>query len=259
MLSDHGPFDIVGDIHGCFEELCELLRRLGHRIDARAYRATPPEGRKAIFLGDLVDRGPDTPGVLKLVMNMVAAGQALCVPGNHDVKLLRKLRGKDVSIAHGLAESLSQLERETPAFVESAAHFIETLVSHYVLDDGKLVVAHAGMKEELQGHDSGKVRHFALYGDTTGEIDEFGLPVRLNWAAHYHGPAMVVHGHVPVAEAVWQNGTIDIDTGCVFGGKLTALRYPEKELVQVAARRTYYQPVRPFTSYRRDHAPPRSK
>ena len=103
------------------------------------------------------------------------------------------------------------------------------------LDDGKLVVAHAGMKEEMQGRGSGKVRDFALYGETTGETDEFGLPVRYNWAAEYRGKAMVVYGHTPVPEPEWLNRTINIDTGCVFGGKLTALRYPEKELVSVPA------------------------
>ncbi len=115
-----------------------------------------------------------------------------------------------------------------------------------MLDDGKLVVAHAGMKEEMQGRGSGKVREFALYGETTGETDEFGLPVRLNWAAEYRGKAMVVYGHTPVAEPEWLNRTINIDTGCVFGGKLTALRYPEKEIVSVPARLTYYEPIRPF-------------
>ncbi len=65
--------------------------------------------------------------------------------------------------------------------------FLDGLVSHYVLDDGKLVVAHAGMKEEMQGRGSAKVRDFALYGETTGETDEFGLPVRYNWAAEYRG------------------------------------------------------------------------
>lgn len=251
MLIDRGPFDIIGDIHGCFDELCELLRTLGYQVHEDAWLAIPPDGRIAVFVGDLVDRGPDTPGVLKLVMTMVRTGQALCVPGNHDMKLLRKLKGKDVLVAHGLAESLSQLEREPAEFVESVVRFLETLASHYVLDGGKLVVAHAGMKEELQGQESNKARHFALFGDTTGEIDKFGLPVRLNWAAHYRGKAMVVYGHVPVAEAKWQNGTIDIDTACVFGGKLTALRYPEKELVSVAARRIYYRPARPFPGLRK--------
>lgn len=171
---DHGPFDIIGDLHGCRSELEALLGQLGYDIGA----ARHPDGRKVVFLGDLVDRGPDIPGVLRIVMKMVEAGTALCVPGNHEMKLLRKLRGKDVQITHGLAESLAQLEREPPEFRKTVLDFIDDLVSHYVLDDGKLVVAHAGMKESMQGRGSGKVRDFALYGETTGETDEFGLPVR---------------------------------------------------------------------------------
>jgi polynucleotide kinase-phosphatase len=241
---EHGPFDIMGDVHGCFDELCDLLHLLGYRVEGSM--VTPPAGRKAVFVGDLVDRGPKIPEVLKLAMEMVAAGTALCVPGNHDVRLVRKLRGRDVQMTHGLADSMAQLESESQEFRDEAAKFLDRLVSHYVLDDGKLVVAHGGMKEEMQGRGSAKVRDFALYGETTGETDEFGLPVRLNWAAEYHGRAMVVYGHTPVAEPEWLNHTVNIDTGCVFGGKLTALRYPEKEFVSVPARRTYYEPVRPF-------------
>ena len=154
--------------------------------------------------------------------------------------------GRDVQITHGLAESLAQLDEPPGVPRQSVAEFLDGLVSHYVLDDGKLVVAHAGMKEEMQGRGSGKVRDFALYGETTGETDEFGLPVRYNWAAEYRGSAMVVYGHTPVPEPEWLNRTINIDTGCVFGGKLTALRYPEKELVSVAALETYAEPARPF-------------
>jgi protein phosphatase len=242
LRAEHGPFDIVGDIHGCRSELESLLGRLGYDLAA----ARHPEGRKVVFLGDLVDRGPDIPGVLRLVMRMVEAGSALCVPGNHETKLMRKLRGRDVQITHGLAESLAQLEREPPEFSKQVVDFIDDLVSHYVLDDGKLVVAHAGMKESMQGRGSGKVRDFALYGETTGETDEFGLPVRYNWAAEYRGRAMVVYGHTPVPEPQWLNGTICIDTGCVYGGRLTALRYPEKELVSVPAERTWCEPARPF-------------
>ena len=124
--------------------------------------------------------------------------------------------------------------------------FLDGLVSHYVFDDGRLVVAHAGMKAEMQGRGSAKVRDFALFGETTGETDEFGLPVRYNWAAEYRGRASVVYGHTPVPEPEWLNRTINIDTGCVFGGRLTALRWPEKELVSVPARQTYADPVRPF-------------
>ena len=251
LKHERGPFDLIGDVHGCRDEVEALLGELGYRYaTTEAGQATfrHPQGRKAVFVGDLVDRGPDSPAVLRIVMSMVEAGAALCVPGNHDVKLMRFLRGKKVNPTHGLAETIAQLERETAEFKNKAADFIDGLVSHYVLDDGKLVVAHAGMKESMQGRGSGKVREFALYGETTGETDEFGLPVRYNWASEYRGSAMVVYGHTPVPEAEWLNNTICLDTGCVFGGKLTALRYPEKELVAVPAAREYYPSVKPFLS-----------
>ncbi len=252
--SDRGPFDVIGDVHGCFDELVELLTQLGYQISAGSQNGgdgfhsvvNPPAGRKAVFVGDLVDRGPKVVEVLKLVMSMTQAGAALCLPGNHDVKLLRKLRGKNVQVTHGLAETLQQLESQPPEFHTRLADFIDKLVGHYVLDQGRLVIAHAGMKERYIGRASGRVREFALYGETTGETDEFGLPVRYNWAAEYRGPAHVVYGHTPVPEADWLNRTINIDTGCVFGGKLTALRWPEKEIISVAARQTYAESKRPF-------------
>ncbi|NML65510.1 polynucleotide kinase-phosphatase [Hymenobacter sp. RP-2-7] len=296
-----GPFDIIGDVHGCYDELLALLGTLGYVVedepvvDARdlGIRVTPPPGplpsgrggagrkqigdsikggvsgneashltsgspspggegaggwgtRKVIFLGDLVDRGPASPQVLRLVMSMVRSGAALCVPGNHDSKLLRHLNGKKVTANHGLAETLAQLESESDSFKGQVRQFLDGLVSHYVLDGGKLVVAHAGLPAEMQGRGSGAVRAFAMYGETTGEIDEFGLPIRYEWAREYRGRAMVVFGHTPVPDAEWLNNTIDIDTGCVFGGRLTALRYPERELVSVPAARVYCEPARPL-------------
>ena len=296
--SEHGPFDIIGDIHGCCDELEALLEQLGYEkdltplppslqgkgepsgsplilgeglgersqlaattnLDNVTYRH--PQNRKVIFLGDLVDRGPRILDTLKLVHNMVASGTALCVPGNHDMKLMRFLRGKKVKITHGLDKSIAEIEaipeeiRET--FSQEIADFLDSLVSHYVLDSGNLVVSHAGMKEAMQGRGSGKVRDFALYGETTGETDEFGLPVRYNWAREYRGKAMVVYGHTPVVESEWLNGTIDIDTGCVYGGKLTALRYPEKELVSVAAIRVYCESAKPFLPEATTEGQPRS-
>jgi protein phosphatase len=179
-------------------------------------------------------------------MAMTGAGHAICLPGNHERKLVRALRGLNVQVTHGLAETLAQLEDEPEGFREQVAAFLDGLVSHFVLDDRKLVVAHAGMREEMQGRASGAVRSFALYGETTGETDEFGLPVRYPWAEDYRGTAMVVYGHTPVPEPEWVNNTICVDTGCVFGGSLTALRYPERELVSVPAKRTYYEPLKPF-------------
>ncbi len=248
---DHGPFDIIGDVHGCCDELETLLLRLGYvRASDGALNYVPPAGRKAVFVGDLVDRGPRILDTVRLVRGMVLAGTALCVPGNHDVKLLRKLRGKDVRISHGLERTLAEIdalpETERSSFCKETAEFLDSLISHYVLDGGKLVVAHAGLKEELQGRGSGHVREFALYGETTGETDEFGLPIRYNWAAEYRGKATVVYGHTPIPEPEWLNRTINLDTGCVFGGRLTALRYPEMELVSVPAARTYAEPARPF-------------
>jgi len=255
---EHGPFDVIGDIHGCADELEQLLAALGYIVTAERSDGSPwdgpvyahPAGRKAIFLGDLVDRGPRVVDTVRLVRNMVEAGHALCVPGNHDMKLMRKLQGRDVQVTHGLDASLGQIEalpgEERERFIPEALQFLDSLVSHYVLDSGKLVVAHAGMRQEMQGRGSGSVRAFALYGETTGETDEMGLPVRSNWAADYRGQALVIYGHTPVPGPEWLNGTINIDTGCVFGGRLTALRYPERELVSVPANHTYYMPVRPF-------------
>ena len=243
--ADHGPFDVIGDVHGCYDELVELLDRLGYEVEPDGTDATHRDGRRALFVGDLVDRGPATPAVLRLVMGMAGAGHALVVPGNHENKLARALEGANVATGHGLAETLHQLEAEPPQFSKQVARFIDDLVSHMVLDDGRLVVAHAGMREDMAGRSSGAVRSFALYGDTTGETDEYGLPVRYPWAQDYRGKATVVYGHTPVPEAVWLNNTICIDTGCVFGGKLTALRWPERDLVSVPARRQYWEPARP--------------
>lgn len=257
---EHGPFDVIGDVHGCADELEALLMELGYQN--RPIEHTPSammpgpffywhrEGRKAVFVGDLVDRGPRNLDVVRIAYSMIRHDSALCVPGNHDMKLLRKLNGRDVQVAHGLAQTLAEIDSLPDSlrdpFCKELAGFLDALVSHYVLDGGQLVVAHAGMKEEMQGRGSGGVREFALYGETTGERDEYGLPVRLNWAADYRGSAMVVYGHTPVAEPQWLNRTVNIDTGCVFGGKLTALRYPEREFVSVAAKQVYCETRRPF-------------
>ncbi len=256
LRDDHGPFDVIGDVHGCRHELETLLDRLGYTItrdaSGRAVDAVHHGGRRAVFLGDLIDRGPDTAGVLRLAMGMTASGHALCVSGNHEAKLERALGRGRVKATHGLQETLDQLAGEGDPFISEVREFCRGLVAHYVLDDGRLVVAHAGLKEKYHGRASGRVRAFALYGDTSGETDEFGLPVRYRWAEDYRGSAMVLYGHTPVPAAEWLNNTMCLDTGCVFGGSLTALRYPERDIVSVPAEGTYYEPVRPIMPAPRD-------
>ena len=250
--TDAGPFDIIGDIHGCADELQALLAKLGYEVGwsedrgERAVSVAAPHGRKVVFVGDLVDRGPNAPDVLRIAMSMVAEGTAYAVQGNHERKLGRWLEGRKVTVAHGLQQTIDQLEGETRGLKEALLGFLYDLRSHYWLDGGRLAVAHAGLKEEMVGRGSGAVREFALYGETTGEIDEFGLPVRADWAASYRGPTTIVYGHTPVPEAEWVNNTLCVDTGCVFGGKLTALQWPERTLVDVPAQQVWCEPVRPL-------------
>lgn len=258
MNQEHGPFDLIGDVHGCTDELEELLRQLGYevtetrpglRLDSGPiYRH--PANRKAVFVGDLTDRGPRILDTLRIVSTMMNGGHGFCVMGNHDHKLLRKLRGHNVQITHGLEDTLAEIEALPedirPGFEQDLIRFLEQLPHHVILDEGGLIVAHAGLKEELHGTATDRTRAFALYGETTGQRDEYGLPVRGNWAARYRGEAMIVYGHTPVPEPHWENNAVNIDTGCVFGGRLSALRYPEKTVVSVCARNVYYQSAKPF-------------
>lgn len=246
---DTGLFDIIGDVHGCLPELLELLENLGYKVNEvnGKFTVIPPQGRILVFVGDLVDRGPNSPEVLQLVMDMVADGNALCVCGNHDDKFKRYLKGNKVSITHGLDTTIDQFKAiNKPEFNDRVLKFLEDLPAYVVLDNRKLVVAHAGIKETMIGRSGGYVREFCLYGETTGQTDELGLPIRINWAKDYKGKTQVVYGHTPVAEPESLNNSINIDTGCVFGGKLTALRYPEQELISVQAQREYANSLRPF-------------
>jgi len=257
LPQEHGPFHVIGDVHGCFDELQELLRLLGYNVQFNKseakYEVVPPAGAKAVFVGDLVDRGPNSPEVLRLVMDMVEQGIAYCVSGNHDDKLLRLLLGRNVQVRHGLELTKAQMELYDDAFRERVKVFLSKLPHHVILDEARLVVAHAGLEERLHGRNSKGVRELCLYGPTTGELDEKGLPIRLDWAAEYCGKAIVVYGHTPVQEPRWRNNTINIDTGCVFGGRLTALTYPDHIITSVESHHTYAESVRPFILYQQHH------
>jgi protein phosphatase len=253
MPEARGPFDIVGDVHGCLDELLELLNELGYRVklQRKEFVVKPPRGRKLAFLGDFVDRGPAAPAVLRLAMGMVRAGTAICVAGNRDVELERLLGGRRARMTRGMTRTLSQLAGESASFCENALGFLRGLPSHLLLDEGRLALAHAGLKEAMLGHATAAARAFALHGELTGEYDAAGMPIRKNWAADYRGKTLVVYGHTPVAKPLWQNNTVNIDTGCVYGGHLTALRYPECTTVSVPATAIHYPPRRVFPPNRK--------
>lgn len=236
-----GPFDIIGDVHGCYPELTELLERLGYRpVNGRM---THPEGRLAVFLGDITDRGPDSVACMSLVVAMVRHGEALYVPGNHCRKLYRYMSGRNVVLQHGIETTAAELRALSDEDKEQATDGFRQLYEdasyHLLLDGGRLVVAHAGIRHDMIGRTSKRIMSFCLFGDTTGERTADGLPVRRDWAQDYDGDALIVYGHTPIREAIFRYNTINIDQGCVFGGALTALRYPERKLVHVQAREEY--------------------
>jgi predicted phosphodiesterase len=245
-----GPFDLIGDVHGCADELIELLQKLGYRVDIDTQQTVkaiePPEGRKVIFVGDFVDRGPNSVLVLKIVMHLCDTGNGFAVIGNHDDKFWRWLQGRKVTLSHGLEKTVKQIEPEPLPFRAKVQSFLSQLPAHLWLARGELVVAHAGIKSHMIGEVSDRIRRFCLYGDTSGERDENGLPVRYHWAAEYDGKATIIYGHTPVSEAQWVRNTLCIDTGCCFGGKLTALRWPERQTVSVESSGIYARRVKPF-------------
>jgi len=239
---ERGPFDLVGDVHGCFGELTELLGRLGYvRGEDRLWRHA--QGRRPVLLGDIADRGPASHEVLRFAVEHVRARLALYVPGNHCRKLARHLRGERIRVTGGLDRTLEQLASlpapEREALVKGFLSLYGSSPPYRILDDGRLVAVHAGVEARMIGRLSRRIREFCLYGDPTGELSEDGSPVRRDWARTYDGRALVVYGHMPSTDVRIVGNTVNVDQGCVFGGKLTAFRYPEREVVQVAAHETY--------------------
>lgn len=240
-----GPFDIIGDVHGCVNELNSLFALLGyeHRADG-VWRSAG--GRMPVFVGDLVDRGPASVAVVDLVMTMVRAGAAFCVAGNHDLKFERYLAGDPLPLLYGLDTTVAEYEQESDETRQRTQAFLASLPGQYVFDDGRLVVAHTGLPEALHGVDTPDVRHVAAFGVHDDSVDPRDIEKRHPWIVDYAGSAHVVYGHTPVLDATWRGRTMGIDTGCVFGWRLTALRWPERTLVSVPAERVYARRSRPF-------------
>ena len=233
--------DVIGDVHGCLPELIHLLGKLGYAVDEDLH-LTAPAGRTLAFVGDLVDRGPSTPGVLRLVMNAAASGQAASVRGNHDERLGQALSGGPVrKPTANLEGSLRQLDAESPAFRRRAAAFLLGLPPRLSLDGGRLLITHAGDRADLRGSERDE---YNVHGHDLAERDAFGHLRREDWAALHGGPHLIVSGHTPVRQPDWRGQpgcgeALNLDTGCVYGGALTALRYPERGLLSVPAQTAY--------------------
>lgn len=242
LRSEHGPFDIIGDVHGMTDELEDLLLQLGWVVawtDGDGARASVsvfhPDGRKLVFLGDACDRGPRSLDALLIMEAAVKSGRGFAVASNHDDRLKRWLMGRDIAVSHGLETTIAEFECKPPEFRQRIADFIDGLPGHLVFDRGCLAVAHAGLREDMILGASRDVRQFTVFGPM-GTPGKDGKTVRVDWADEYRGSTSIVYGHTVVDEPVWHNRTINIDTGAVFGGSLTALRWPEKEIVSVAAK-----------------------
>ena len=227
-----GPFDLIGSVHGRYDELVALLTKLGYGLDLVMEH---PQGRKLVFLGDIIDYGPRNADVLRLVMRAVDSGVAYSVPGNHEARLVRWLRGEKMGTDGGMAPVIAEFEAASPEFRQLVETFLDSSVSHYVFDGGNLVAAHAGMKDSLQGRGSSAVRAFALHGESPGENEAAAIAAAgpPDWVLEYQGAARVIYSHPGVAEPLWLNHTVNIGTAAFPGGHLTALRFPEMQVESV--------------------------
>lgn len=227
--------DIIGDIHGCFDEYKLLTEKLGYSWESGI--PLHPDGRLLAFVGDLTDRGPKSLKVIESVAELVKKKKAFYAPGNHCNKLYRYFLGNKVQITHGLettVEEYEALNQEEQQKISGTFQWLyENAPLYHLLDDGQLIVVHAGIREDFIGKHNKRVKDFVLYGDITGKALPDGRPERRDWALHYQGSRWIVYGHTPVKEARFLNRTVNIDTGAVFGNKLSAFRYPEEEIVSV--------------------------
>lgn len=233
--------DIIGDIHGCFMEFQQLTKELRYSWETGI--PVHPDGRKLAFVGDLTDRGPQSLKVIEVIYELFKQNGTYYTPGNHCNKLYRYFSGNKVQVTHGLETTVAEFKaltrNEQKRMKAMFMELYEKSPLYLILDEGNLVISHAGIREEDIGKAPSKVKTFVLYGDITGEKHRDGSPVRRDWAKNYHGKATIVYGHTPVSQPRLVNQTYNIDTGAVFGGALTALRYPEMTLVSVPSTMPY--------------------
>lgn len=240
--------DIIGDIHGCYQEFLKLLVKLGYEINEKGYYVHPA-GRKFLSLGDIMSRGPKSLETMQFFLRHVKKGLAYMIDSNHGWKIARWLEGKKVTLNHGdelVEEEFKHFkeqygEEHTLELKQSLKELLLNAPSHYILTKNHvptLVCTHAGIKDEFIGKQSIDISDFCRYGDVDG-FDEEGKPIRRDWSIHHKSNILIVWGHDPKPKPLIINNTINIDQGVVFGGELTAIRYPEKEYVSVQALENY--------------------
>ncbi|MBU5353501.1 polynucleotide kinase-phosphatase [Paenibacillus barcinonensis] len=250
LMIDMGTgIDIIGDIHGCYEEMMELIHRLGYVDEQGDGMLRHPEGRKLVSVGDVSSRGPESLKCLLFWQQHCAAGLAYMVDSNHGWKIARYLDGRDVTLSHGderVEAELLQLEQVQGSAAakqvrESLKHFLLEAPSHLVFTRNgvrQVVVAHAGIRDHFIGKQSRRIQDYCRYGDVEG-TDEKGRPVRKDWYVDHNSGECIVWGHDPRPYPMIVNDTVNIDQGVVFGGMLTAWRMPERESVSVTAKQDY--------------------
>ncbi|MEQ6388294.1 bis(5'-nucleosyl)-tetraphosphatase PrpE [Bacillaceae bacterium S4-13-58] len=227
--------DIIGDVHGCYDELMDLFKKLGYSFEDHLPKHA---SRVPVFLGDLTDRGPKSIEVMRLVYKLVIEeNRGKYIPGNHCNKLYRFFLGNPVKQQHGLETTVAEWEELSPRdqkeVKEEFITLYETAPLYLQLPEVNAVVAHAGIKRDMIGKKGKRVETFVFYGDITGKTLPNGMPERLDWAEEDTGGDWIIYGHTPVREPRVIGKTMNIDTGCVFGGKLTAFQLPEENIVSV--------------------------
>lgn len=226
-------YDFIGDVHGCKKTLDALFVKLGYAWRGNVW--VHPHGRIPVFLGDLIDKGPDSYGVLKLALRMVFRNKALYVPGNHCEKLYRFIKGGGTNLSVQLQKTIAQIKGsiDGKALMRDFASFMSKVKTHLVLDGGNVVAVHASVTKDTVGVYNKETYRMNLFGFVNQSVlNQNGVPMRIPTMDMYVGDKLVIHGHIKMREPRYGNNVLNIDTSCgKMGGKLTSYRYPEGNLV----------------------------
>lgn len=216
-----GRIIIIGDVHGCARELQELLDMLDPQPDDHF-----------LFAGDLINKGPDSRGTLDLFYSLP---NAQSVMGNHERRLLRYHdTGDPMAIKSGDWNTLPQLQPKDWECLRRMPLTIQLPELDTVLVHGGFL---PGQPWSEQGIDI--VTHVQVIDSNGQPARRTDCPEGIPWADQWQGPPFVIYGHTPRPKVYRRPWSLGLDTGCVYGGTLTACLLPEREIIQVPAHRIY--------------------